>query len=283
VLYPKWLFWVTAADGFFAIGLTCSIFAIYILANGFFMALDEVQVASQFKMPRESWMEPKPELINMALQKQALAHLVTGPAIMLLVAGPGLRAINAHADIVSPQTFPSAATMFVQFGIVLIVNDTMFYMGHRLLHTKTLYRLVHKQHHSYVATKSIASEHAHPAEQVLTAYIPFLAGLILTKAHFHVVFIWFFCRLIQVYEAHSGYYFGSVDVARGYKLNVSLFLGGYPHGAALHDFHHTRNIGGFGWDFLDYIFGTMDVWVAEGGLDGYLQAGGNKRNQKKDR
>ena len=80
----------------------------------------------------------------------------------------------------------------------------------------------------------------------------------------------FFCRLVQTYEAHSGYCIQDTEVM-GLRVNPSLWLGGYPYGAAVHDFHHTRNAGNYGSDFLDYVFGTMDVWVAEGGLRGYLE------------
>jgi sterol desaturase/sphingolipid hydroxylase (fatty acid hydroxylase superfamily) len=73
--------------------------------------------------------------------------------------------------------------------------------------SQKLYAGIHKQHHSFVGTISIAAEHAHPIEDALSAYLPFLAGVVLMGAHFHIVFVWFFVRLTEVYEAHSGYLF----------------------------------------------------------------------------
>ena len=78
-----------------------------------------------------------------------------------------------------------------------------------------------------------AGRYAHDVEDVLTAYIPFLTGILLTGAHFHFIFCWFFCKLTETYESHSGY----------------CFAGSWPHWfgltnstpAAHHDFHHTRN------------------------------------------
>jgi len=138
----------------------------------------------------------------------------------------------------------------------------MFYWGHRILHAGPLYRRIHKQHHSYVGTRSFAAEYAHDLEDVLTAYIPFLTGIVLTGAHFHFIFCWFFCKLTETYESHSGYCFEGSWLHKIGLTNATI--------AAHHDFHHTRNQGNFGWEILDYAFGTMDEWVSIGGRKGYL-------------
>ena len=109
-------------------------------------------------------------------------------------------------------------------------------------------------------------------EDVLTAYIPFLTGILLTGAHFHFIFCWFFCKLTETYESHSGY----------------CFAGSWPHWfgltnstpAAHHDFHHTANSGNFGTPLHDWLFGTMDPWLANGGEDGYLALAAKQRREK---
>ena len=40
--------------------------------------------------------------------------------------------------------------------------------------------------------------------------------------------------------------------------------------AAYHDFHHSGNRGNFGALWCDWSFGTMDAYVALGGMDGYI-------------
>ena len=40
--------------------------------------------------------------------------------------------------------------------------------------------------------------------------------------------------------------------------------------APYHDFHHTVNLGNFGAEYLDHMFGTMDKWLQQGGTQGYL-------------
>ena len=38
--------------------------------------------------------------------------------------------------------------------VAYVVNEVLFYFGHRLLHSRALYRHVHKQHHSYIGPLS---------------------------------------------------------------------------------------------------------------------------------
>lgn len=108
-------------------------------------------------------------LIAATLKKEAFAHAFTGPMLMLIVVSPVLRWANSSAS--DPNSTPAFSTMYWQFLVSLVINDTLFYFGHRALHHKTLYGLIHKQHHSYTGTRSFAAEYAHVVEDVVTAYI----------------------------------------------------------------------------------------------------------------
>jgi len=46
----------------------------------------------------------------------------------------------------------------------MIVEDTTFYWGHRILHYPTLYSLFHKKHHLFKTTICYAAFYAHPIE-----------------------------------------------------------------------------------------------------------------------
>lgn len=45
-----------------------------------------------------------------------------------------------------------------------------------------------------------------------------------------------------------------------------------------HDYHHTVNTGNFGTEYMDWLFGTEDGFMASGGVEGYLAKKKNKNN-----
>ena len=259
--------WVSMDDKWFAIGLSFAVTFTYVLYNGTFFVLDSYKLLQKYKLPRKPSQEPSSELIWTTLKKELFAHTVTAPIIMVLLAGPLLRHTGGgHDAAVLPSSIPSASKMWPTFLVVFLLNESMFYCGHRLLHQPSLYAIIHKQHHSYKGTRSFAAEYAHVVEDVLTAYIPYLAGLVLMGAHYHVVFIWFLYRLTETYEAHSGYCLKGSYLD---KLGLSHW-----RSAIHHDHHHTANLGNFGSEFMDYIGGTMDHFIAAGGAEAYVKKGG---------
>ena len=214
----------------------------------------------RYKVPRKEGQVPSASLVSAALVQEAVAHLLTGPALMLLIVGPVFRWLSP--DAVSPEAVPTFRACVLQMAVFYVVNEIGFYWGHRALHWGPLYRAIHKQHHAFVGTRSFAAEYSHVVEAVFTAYLPFLAGPLLMRAHFHSVSVWFFARLVETYEAHSGYVFvGSIAD----RLGLS-----YAKQAAYHDHHHVANRGNFGNPLLDWLCGTMDHWIAIGRLEGYI-------------
>ena len=53
--------------------------------------------------------------------------------------------------------------------IGIVVHDIYFYIIHRLMHTKFLYRSVHKVHHSFTNPSPLAAFAFHPVEAILEA------------------------------------------------------------------------------------------------------------------
>jgi sterol desaturase/sphingolipid hydroxylase (fatty acid hydroxylase superfamily) len=67
---------------------------------------------------------------------------------MLLVVGPLLRWRNSAAA--DPDTIPGFMGCWQSFLVFFLMNENMFYWGHRALHSKLLYKSIHKQHHKWV-------------------------------------------------------------------------------------------------------------------------------------
>lgn len=61
----------------------------------------------------------------------------------------------------SVDEVPDTKTIVWQFFFFLLLEDLFFYIGHSTLHRPQFY-WIHKQHHEYGNTVSIAAEYAHP-------------------------------------------------------------------------------------------------------------------------
>ena len=89
----------------------------------------------------------------------------------------------------------------------MLIDDILFFIGHYALHLPMFYARIHKLHHAWNYTTSIAVLHLHPLEFALCNVIPNAAGMILCRGHLLTMCIWFHVRILQTCEAHSNYTF----------------------------------------------------------------------------
>ena len=156
---------------------------------------------------------------------------------------------------------PSGLALAALFTAAHTFNDFAFYWSHRAMHSKMLYARFHKQHHHFRGTVAAAAEFAGPTEMVLSNQVPTLGLLLAIGSHPLVQAAWIVLRLTQTYEAHSGYEFDDSWLG---------WLGITACESSHHDHHHTSNMGNFGAEHTDWLFGTMDHWLAAGGRRGYI-------------
>ena len=159
--------------------------------------------------------------------------------------------------------------MIIYLETAKVFNDFGFYWTHRIFHFKSIYKLWHKKHHEFTGTVGFAAEYSHPLESLLSNYLPTISGVLFFGSHPLCIIVWIGIRLKQSYEFHSGYCFAGTFV-HDYLMLVS------GESAAFHHHHHATNQGNFAVPYVDYLFGTMDHWMSNGGLDGYIK----KKNRK---
>lgn len=247
---------------FFVVVTTVLHVALYWICNGMTYWWRQSGMFARYMIPRKEHEVPKTQLLVKTFKEAVVGQLVAEPAALYFIAWPIYQYCGAPAiDSPLPQFLPTFAT----FVIAYIVHDWLFYWSHRCGHSAKLYRHVHKQHHAYSGTIGFAAEFASPLEQILSMKVPTSAGCILVGCHPAIWLVWMAFRLCQTYEAHSGFcFYGSWLHSIGLTNSES---------AAFHDFHHTSNRGNFGFGppaYLDHCFGTMDAWLAAGGIDGFL-------------
>ncbi|URE45164.1 HLH [Musa troglodytarum] len=146
--------------------------------------------------------------------------------------------------------FGFRSVIISQIIFYFILEDFVFYWGHRTLHTKWLYKHVHSIHHEYATPFGLTSEYAHPAEILFLGFAT-VVGPALTGPHLFTLWLWMILRVLETVEAHSGYHF---------PWSPSNFLPLYG-GADFHDYHHRvlyTKSGNYASTFvyMDWLFGT---------------------------
>jgi methylsterol monooxygenase len=130
------------------------------------------------------------------------------------------------------------------FLFYYFISDMYFYASHRLLHTKFLYRTVHKKHHYFTAPMAISALYCNRTEMILSNIITGLLPGTLLGSHMGLVFTWTLFGLVNSCIVHSGY-------------TMPFFI---LTNTNAHDNHHkyfnvNYGIGGLS----DLIFGTKYV------------------------
>ncbi|KAK7857529.1 methylsterol monooxygenase 2-2 [Quercus suber] len=102
------------------------------------------------------------------------------------------------------SSLPLPSWNIIMFYFVL--EDFIFYWGHRVLHTKWLYKHVHSVHHEYATPFGLTSEYAHPAEILFLGFAT-IVGPAITGPHLITLWLWMVLRVLETVEAHCGYHF----------------------------------------------------------------------------
>lgn len=155
-----------------------------------------------------------------------------------------------HMGFRSTLPLPSWQEVVGQISCYFVLEDFVFYWGHRLLHTRFLYKHVHSVHHEYATPFGLTSEYAHPLEILFLGFATIL-GPALTGPHLLTLWLWMSVRVLETVEAHSGYDF---------PWSPARFLPLYG-GADFHDHHHRQlytKSGNYASTFvyMDWIYGT---------------------------
>lgn len=171
----------------------------------------------------------------------------------------GFHSVCSYFGIDVGVPFPPLKSICLQVALFFVMEDTWHYWGHRLLHSKHLYKRFHKQHHKYAAPFGLTAEYAHPVEVAFTGTgtvgSPILFSFLGGNLHLLTVIIWVSLRLAQAVDSHSGY-----DFPWSLK-NFLPFWSGADH----HDDHHKYFVGNYASSFRwwDYCLGTETASTAK--------------------
>eukprot|EP01130_Rhizamoeba_saxonica_P013868 TRINITY_DN5970_c0_g1_i1.p1 TRINITY_DN5970_c0_g1~~TRINITY_DN5970_c0_g1_i1.p1 ORF type:complete len:316 (+),score=34.88 TRINITY_DN5970_c0_g1_i1:93-1040(+) len=214
--------------------------------NGF-MLLALEQVPALRVLFRKYKIQQKKDL-DMSKFGKLCKNLIVGQVFVILPHTGIFYLLSTNGIGVQYNTdIPSPRRVVGEFLVYIVLNEFLFYYGHKLLHTKALYGPVHKIHHEFTSPIGLAAAYCHPIEMVISNIIPLAGGALLLKSHITTLWIWICLVVIGTQTHHCGY-----------RLPTSFFYDEQPD---FHDFHHEKfhyNFGLLGW--LDAWHGTDKLW-----------------------
>ncbi|CAO1380280.1 unnamed protein product [Diamesa tonsa] len=143
------------------------------------------------------------------------------------------------------RELPKFHRVLFDLAICILVEEFGFYYSHRLMHTKKIYKHIHKRHHEWTSPIAITAIYCHPIEHIFSNVLPPFLGVFVCRSHIATCWLWFALALISTLVSHSGLHFP-----------------GFPSPEA-HDFHHLKFNQNFGMlGVLDRLHGTDTLFRA---------------------
>ena len=160
--------------------------------------------------------------------------------------------------VMDPAQEPPVTTMLWQFVVMFVAQEVGFYLVHRTVHHPSLY-WIHKKHHNYYSTITLAAQYCHPLEQMMANVVPTGIGYTLLSkvypVHIYAVIIWLTFRMFETYDGHCGY---------DWPWSQAGILP-FSAGGTYHSFHHSKNSGNYSamLHILDTVLTTNDDFQRE--------------------
>ena len=245
---PHWDGFVAALGGFTGLatlGATGVHGATLLVGNLFFLCLYTLRPGCSER--RRSSPRPWPWLAGGAAARElpglvrlAVGLTVLNNALALAAAYANVPLLRARGmRIWEGEGWPTPFELFWQTIVCVLSEDATFYLSHRLLHSHpALYVRVHKLHHRWHDSLSIAAEATHPLEFLLGNVLPVLVGPLALgpRIHAYTLLAWISWRIAETVDGHSGIELG-IHPVRYLPLASS---------STAHELHHQINTGNYG-------------------------------------
>ena len=166
-----------------------------------------------------------------------------------ILLGVGIVGVFLLQDFIAFE-LPTVWVFVWQLVLIFLIDDLYFYFYHSALHTKFLYKHIHKTHHR--STMPIPMEYifTHPLEWFIGAIGPFIGLVVIASfSEINIYAFWVMSALRNLHE---------LDIHSGIKSSKITSLIPFYGTTEHHDLHHSKNKGNYASTFTlwDKVFGT---------------------------
>lgn len=181
--------------------------------------------------------------------KEFLWSMVSAGIINFLVAAFVTGTLKQYGliKIYSQRSEYSIVYYILSFGLILILHDIYFYFTHRLLHTKFLYKKIHKVHHESSNPTPLTSLSFHPVEAFMHfMFVPLVT--LVVPFHYETIGFFLWAMLIFNVNGHSGFEYWPKWLLSGWRLKV---INNSTHHNMHHEFYNCN---------YSLYFNLLDRW-----------------------
>jgi lathosterol oxidase len=136
--------------------------------------------------------------------------------------------------------------------LMMLIQDTWFYWTHRAMHSRWMFKWVHRTHHKSVVTNPLTTYSVSPLEGLINSGASIVTLLLIpTTGLALMIFAWI--NTVYAVYGHLGFELFPKSMA-------GHWLGRWINTSVAHSTHHGKGRYNYGWYFLfwDRAMGTLD-------------------------